>query len=343
MQAIRVHPAPPSCDPYSPSNPAPVSALHLDENIPVPKLSKPGELLIRVKATTVIRDMLTWPETYHHDYAIMGNDLSGIVIEAFDDSSKFKPGDEVFGMTHVDRAAAWAEYAMVKEEEIARKPKGLSWEQAAALPLSAHTAYEALFVHAGIAIPSVDTALRNKAQSSQSSQRQKQILITGAAGAVGIHLVQLASAAGLHVVAATSSNARNQDFLRSLGADETTEYALLDGYQPDFDIIVDAVGGDVLARCWNYVKDDGVLISVDSASYNFVEEHKNRGIRKAGVRALFFIVTGSGEALQYLAELAERGILQSLVIQTYPFERVREAYEHANGRHTGRGKILLVN
>lgn len=340
MQAIRVHPAPPSCDPYSPSNPAPVSALHLDEDIPVPKLSKPGELLIRVKATTVIRDMLTWPETYHHNYAIMGNDLSGIVIETFDDNSKFKSGDEVFGMTHVDRAAAWAEYTMVKEDEVALKPKCLSWEEAAALPLSAHTAYEALFVHAGLAIPSVDTALRNKAQSSQ---HQKQILITGAAGAVGIHLVQLASAAGLHVVAATSSNARNQDFLRSLGADETTEYARLDGYQSDFDIIVDAVGGDVLAKCWNYVKDDGVLISVDSASYNFVEEHQKRGICKEGVQALFFIVTGSGEALRYLAELVEQGILQSLVIQTYPFRRVREAYEHANGRHTGRGKILLTN
>lgn len=340
MQAIRVHPAPSSCDPYSPSNPAPVSALHLDKDVPIPKLSKPGELLIRLKATTVIRDMLTWPESYNREYAIMGNDLSGTVVKSFGDSSKFKPGDEVFGMTHVDRAATWAEYTIAKEEEIALKPKSLTWEQAAAFPLSAHTAYEALFVHAGVPVPSVDASLKSKARSSHNKQK---ILITGAAGAVGIYLVQLASAAGLHVVAATSCNARNQDFLRSLGADGTIEYALLDGHQPDFDIIIDAVGGDVLARCWACVKGDGTLVSVDSASYDFVKEHERRGIRRAGVRALFFIVTGSSETLHYLAELAERGILGSRVVQTYPFDRVREAYEHANGRYTGRGKVVLIN
>ncbi|CAI7661277.1 unnamed protein product [Penicillium bialowiezense] len=325
MYAIRVHPAPSSCDPYSPTNPAPSSALQLDEGISVPKPSKPGELLIRLKATTVVRDMLTWTETYSHEYAIIGNDFSGIVVDVCGSSDKFKIGDEVFGMTHVDRAAAWAEFTIATEEEIALKPKDLTWEQAAALPLSAHTAYEALFVHAGIAVPSVDVALKNKSQPRPSGQR---ILITGAAGAVGIHLVQLASAAGLHVVAATSSDPRNRDFLHSLGANKTIEYAFLDAYQSEFDFIIDAVGGDVL---------------VDSASYDFVQEHEKRGLRKPSVRALFFIVAGGSSSLQYLAKLAERGILQSLVIRTYPFEDVQEAYEFANGRHTGRGKVVLIN
>ncbi|KAJ5336255.1 hypothetical protein MYU51_009575 [Penicillium brevicompactum] len=340
MRAIRVHPAPSSSDPYSPSNPAPSSALHLEEGITTPKPSKPGELLIRLKATTVVRDMLTWPETYSHEYAIIGNDFSGIVTDIYDDSSKFKLGDEVFGMTDVDRAAAWAEFTIATEEEIALKPKDLTWEQAAALPLSAHTAYEALFVHAGVAVPSVDVALENKTRPRPSNQR---ILITGAAGAVGIHLVQLASAAGLHVVAATSSNLRNRDFLHGLGANETIEYTSLDVDQSEFDFVIDAVGGDVLAKCWSRVKDNGVIVSVDSASFNFVQEHEKRGLRKPGVRALFFIVAGSSSTLQYLAELAGRGILQSLVIQTYPFEDVREAYEFANGRHTGRGKVVLTN
>lgn len=340
MYAIRVHPAPSSCDPYSPSNPAPSSALQLDEGISVPKLSKPGELLIRLKATTVVRDMLTWPETYSHEYAIIGNDFSGIVVDVCGNSDKFKIGDEVFGMTHVDRAAAWAEFTIATEEEIALKPKDLTWEQAAALPLSAHTAYEALFVHVGIAVPSVDVSLKNKSQPRPSGQR---ILITGAAGAVGIHLVQLASAAGLHVVAATSSDPRNRDFLHSLGANKTIEYAFLDAYQSEFDFIIDAVGGEVLAKCWEYVKDDGVIVSVDSASYDFVQEHEKRGLRKPSVRALFFIVAGGSSSLQYLAKLAEGGILQSLVIRTYPFEEVQEAYEFANGRHTGRGKVVLIN
>ncbi|CAG7958028.1 unnamed protein product [Penicillium salamii] len=340
MDAIRVHPAPSSRRPYSPSNPAPASAFNLDRNVPVPKPSKPGELLIRLKATTVVRDMLTWPETYAHEYAIIGNDFSGIVAEIYEENSDFKPGDEVFGMTHVDRAAAWAEFTIATREEIAHKPSTLTWEQAAALPLSAQTAYEALFSHAGVPIPSVETALENRADPNHPRQI---ILITGAAGAVGMHLVQLAAAAGLHVVAATSSNARNQDFLHRLGADETIEYTVLGNDRSRFDFIIDAVGGDVLAKSWECVKDYGMIISVDSASYDFVKEHEKLGIRRLGVRALFFIVAGSSEALQYLARLAERGCLQSLVIETYRFDSVREAYEHANGRHTGRGKVVLVN
>lgn len=149
MQAIRVHPAPPESSPYSPFNPAPSTALQLDHDVPIPRPSQPGELLVRIKATTIIRDMLTWPETYTHEYAILGNDLAGIVTEVFSPDSKFKPGDKVFGMADVDRAATWAEYAVVKEHEVALKPTALTFAQAAALPLSAQTAYEALFEHTG--------------------------------------------------------------------------------------------------------------------------------------------------------------------------------------------------
>ncbi|RAL13954.1 NADP-dependent oxidoreductase [Aspergillus homomorphus CBS 101889] len=366
MQAIRLHPASPSptTTPYSPSNPAPPSALHLDTNIPIPKPSKPDELVIRVKATTVVRDMLTWPETYSHEYAIPGNDVAGIVTAVFDEqTSDLKPGDEVFGMTHPDRAGAWAEYALVRApDEVARKPAALSWEQAAALPLSALTAYEALFVHAGLTAPFPEAAAASRLKKKKKKKKEEEeeeaqapahkhphrrLLITGAAGAVGVHLVQLAAAVkGLHVVAASSSNARNAEFLLGLGADEAVEYAELGGVRhAEFDVVVDAVGGEVLARCWEYVRADGpgVLVSVDSASYDFVQRHTERGIRKDGVRALFFIVQGSGTALRYLAELAERGLLLSLVNCVFPFERVQEAYELASGRYTGRGKVVLTN
>ncbi|RAH69571.1 NADP-dependent oxidoreductase, partial [Aspergillus aculeatinus CBS 121060] len=335
----------------SPTNPAPASALHLDRQIPIPKPSRPGELLIRVHATTIVRDMLTWPETYHHDYAIPGNDLAGIVIEVFDrsSSSAFHPGDEVLGMAHADRAATWAEYTVVSAEEITHKPAGLSWEAAAGLPLSALTAYEALFVHFGvIARPSIEDAAQNIMDKKRGKSSHSQILITGAAGAVGIHLVQLASAVkGCHVVGATSSDVRNGEFLRGLGADETVEYVDLETatkqrqWQAGFDVVVDAVGGEVLARCWGCVRVGGVLISVDSGSFDFVERHKERGIWRGDVRALFFVVAGGGEELRWLAGLAGAGALVSLVNRSYPFERVREAYEFANGRYEGRGKVVL--
>ncbi|GIJ92445.1 hypothetical protein Asppvi_011427 [Aspergillus pseudoviridinutans] len=340
MQAIRVGSAPSSTAPYSSSNPAPSSALYLDQNVPIPKLSKKGELIVRVKATTVIRDMLTWPETYRQDHAILGNDLSGIVEEVFSEDCKFKPGDEIFGMSNVHRASAWAEYCIVEENEVALKPKTLSWEQAAAIPLSAQTAYEALFDHASVPVPPVEDAARNRSRSS--GEGQERLLITGAAGAVGVYLVQLASLAGLHVVAATSSNTRNAEFLRGLGAHETVEYGMLESHNSAYDIIIDTVGGGVLAKCWNYVKENGTLLSVDSASYNFAEDHEKRGIRREGVRASFFIVEGSSKALHYLAELADSGFIRPFVAGAYPLAKAQEAYDIANGRHPGCGRIVLT-
>ncbi|GAD97241.1 zinc-containing alcohol dehydrogenase, putative [Paecilomyces variotii No. 5] len=336
MQAIRLHPAPPVSTPYSASNPAPSTALQLDHDVPIPVPSAPGELLIRVKATTVIRDMLNWPETYAHEYTILGNDVAGIVTEV-SSASKFKPGDEVFGMTNTDRAATWAEYTIVKEDEIARKPATLTFTQAAALPLSAQTAYEALFEHARIPLPTVEEFL-----SQPATKRNHRTLITGAAGAVGVYLVQFAAAAGERVVAASSSNARNGEFLRGLGADEVVEYSMLDGSLGKFDVIIDVVGGEVLAKCWDYVTETGVLVSVDSASFDFVEEHERRGLWKAGVHALFFIVKGSPDALRYIAELAGVGAIRSFVADVYPLARAREAYDLANGRFFGRGKVILT-
>lgn len=340
MQAVRVHPAPSNSDPYSPANPAPASALQLDQNVPIPKPSKPGELLVRVKASTVVRDMLTWPETYHHEYSIPGNDLSGVVVEAYPGSSKFRPGDEVFGMAHPDRAATWAEYTIVKEEEATLKGTGLTWEQAAALPLSAQTAYEALFYHAGVPVPNDADIAADKTEQRLSGTRQK-VLITGAAGSVGVYLVQLASLAGLHVVAATSSNDRNAQFVQSLGADETIEYNSLSQHGP-YDFVIDTVGGDTLRDCWNAVKDGGTLITVDSSSFNFVDDHKRQGLYKDGVKALFFIVSGSSEGLHFLAHCADMGILQVFVLSAYALAEAPQAYEHASGRLTGRGKIVIT-
>lgn len=285
--------------------------------------------------------MLTWPETYHHEYAIPGNDLSGVVVETYPGNSKFKPEDEVFGMAHADRAATWAEYTMVKEDEVALKTSSLTWEEAAALPLSAQTAYEALFDHGGVPVPNDTDVAANKAKQAPGKTRQN-VLITGAAGSVGVYLVQLASLAGLHVVAATSSNDRNAQFLRTLGADETIEYDSLKSEQGLYDLIIDTVGGDVLANCWNVVKDDGTLATVDSSSFNFVEDHRERGLCREGVKALFFIISGSSEALHFLARYADSGVLQVFVLSAYPLAEASQAYEQASLRMTGRGKIVIT-
>ncbi|KAL4941997.1 hypothetical protein BDV06DRAFT_171250 [Aspergillus oleicola] len=351
MQAICLHPAPSGSTPYSPSNPAPTSALHL-ENIPIPNITTSGQLLIKIHSTTIIRDTLTWPELYveSRPFPIPGNDLSGTVIATYSQGSesKFKPGDEVFGMLPADRPGTWAEYVVAYEHEVSNKPRGLGWHEAAALPLSGMTAFEALFGHGGVPVPSDNEAGRQfkryaEGNGERDEEGEKKVLITGAAGAVGLYIVQLSRLSGLHVTCATSSNERNREILCSLGADEVVEYTELNapGQANRYDIILDTVGGTTLESSWSCVKDDGSLISVDSGSFDFVEEQKTRGIAKNGVKALWFIVQGGSDSLDILGRFASLGLLKVFVLDTYPLSKIREAYDRANGRVTGRGKIIV--
>lgn len=344
MQAVRVHPAPVSSQPYSPSNPAPPSALHLDQQVPIPEPLKPEDILVRVKATSVIRDALTWPETYHSEYAILGNDFAGVVEKVSSNQTRFTPGDEVFGMAHADRASTWAEFAVVKQDEVALKPPSLTWEQAASLPLSALTAYEALFERGGVDKDVLSDLINGKNTTIQTNTQKKRVLITGAAGGVGVYLVQLAVLAGLEVTAASSSNSRNETFLKHLGAHKTVEYDSFKRIPRPYDLIIDTVGGDVLASCWPLTDDSGTLITVDSMSVGFVEEHKRLGhsAGKEKVKALFFIVSGSRGALGDLAKLADSGLLRPFVADTFRLASARQAYERASVKSGGHGKVILT-
>ena len=217
---------------------------------------------------------------------------------------------------------------MVTTEEANFKPQCLSWVEAAALPLSALTADQALFVHAGLDV---------------DARQPKRVHVTCAAGGVGIFVVAFAAVAGHRVVAATSSNARNGEFVRSVGAAEVIEYGQFDS-QDDFDVVIDTVGGDVLASCWKMVRNDGYLISVDSASWNFVEEHNKLGLTagEESVQAKFFIVEPSRDSMRRISAAVETKRIKGLVAKTMPFEQAREAYELSMTRGYGRGKIILM-
>lgn len=327
MKAVRIEFTKPSGERYNATSPAPTSAIRITD-VAEPQVSQPGQLIIQMKATTVIRDNLTWPELYADPPAHLGNDFAGIVTEVHPDEHEFKPGDEVYGMTHGDRGGTWAEYTVVMIEEATLRPQSLSWAEAAALPLSALTADQALFVHAGLDL---------------NTQQAKRVLVTGAAGGVGMFVVAFAAAAGHYVIAATSSNARNEEFVRSMGAAEVVEYGHFK-LQDKFDVVIDTVGGEVLASCWKTVRGDAHIISVDSASYNFVEERKKNGIfaGKEGVHAKFFIVEPSRDSMRRISAAVEMRGIKGLVAKTMPFEQAREAYELSATRGYGRGKIVLV-
>ncbi|KAL3486095.1 quinone reductase [Aspergillus germanicus] len=330
MRAARVRPTSPEGTPYGfPGNVAPSSAIEVHDDISKPQISKPNELLIQVKASTVYKDNLEWNELYPPNHATLGNDFSGIVAAVHESEQNFRVGDHVYGMTNAGRGGTWAEYAIVTTEEAAKKPDNLSWEEAAAIPGSALTADQALFKHVGLEPAAVNG--------------QKRILITGAAGGIGTFLVQFAALSGHHVVAASSSNQRNESFLRSLGAHDVVEYrdfSTLD----KADVVVDSVGAQVLADCWRVIKPEGTLLSFDACSWGFREEHRKKGIDqgKEGVRALYMIAEPSEESMARISDHVARGNIRGRLSRVVSLNEVREAYESAHYRGIGHGKIVVL-
>jgi NADPH2:quinone reductase len=165
-------------------------------------------------------------------------------------------------------------------------------------------------------------------------------LITGATGGVGIYLVQLAKLAGVHITALSSSSDSNRDFLLGLGADEVIG-GLEGGAQAKFDIIIDMVGGETLESCWHQVIAGGTIISLDSASYDFVEKHQAISAKEA-VKAIWFIVEPSRANLETLSKAINLGLLKVFVGGSFPLKEAALAYDQCSQRQKKRGKTVLM-
>src|ERR1051325_7203641 len=221
------------------------------EDAPQPEV-RPGDVLVQVRATGITPAELTWDETYQNAGgepripSIPGHEVSGVVERMAADVTDFRIGDEVYGLADFPRDGAAAEFAAVRAINLALKPRGIAHAQAASLPLSALTAWQALFEHAHLA-------------AGQS------VLIHGGAGGVGSLAVQLAHWGGARVTATAS--ARDTAFVRSLGADVVMDYSTtpFDNIVRDVDVVVDGVGGETRERSWRVVRKGGVLVTLVSA------------------------------------------------------------------------------
>ncbi|KAH0553037.1 hypothetical protein GP486_006765 [Trichoglossum hirsutum] len=307
------------------------SKLLYESNVPIPSPG-PNDLLLRIHATAIVAPELTWPSTHTassgdpRPLPIPGHDLSGTITAlgtGISPSGPYKIGDEVFAWTTVSRDGAQAEYSVALSSEVAPKPRTLNHVQAAAVPLSALTAWQAFFDHAGLDPQDHD---RN---------RGKRVLITGAAGGVGVFAVQLAHWAGAHVIGTGST--RNIDFIRSLGADEAVDYTAVSfaDVVRDADVVLDCVGGETLTRCWDAVNQTGgVLISVaEPASLETAKLHP-------GVKRVWFIVSSNGEQLGRIGRLVDEGVLRPEIETVMRLEDASKAFELGKKGHT-RGKIVL--
>jgi NADPH:quinone reductase-like Zn-dependent oxidoreductase len=289
------------------------------EDVPTPQPG-PGEVLVRVGATAIIATELAWDETYQtvtgdlRHFPIPGHDLSGVVAALGDGVTAPAIGAAVYALTAFGGDGAEAEYAIALPGELAARPRTLDDTQAAAVPLAALTAWQALFTHGGLA-------------SGQT------VLIHGAAGGVGTYAVQLARWAGARVIATAS--ARHGDFLRELGVDQVIDYTAtrFEDVVSNVDLVFDTVGGETLERSWRVVRPGGALVSVVSP---LPADQSSRD----GVRFVYFIVEPNGQQLGEIGDMIDAGAIRPIVDQVFPLAEARRAFE-AGAKSHGPGKIVL--
>jgi NADPH:quinone reductase-like Zn-dependent oxidoreductase len=282
------------------------------EDIPKPVPSK-DEALVRVYACGVTPTEFTWSSTERLP-VVMGHEVSGVVEALGPGVTEVRVDDRVYALTDFWRDGAAAEYVLVRGQDLAPKPNSLNYVQAAAVPLSALTAWQALFHHGRLT-------------------KGQRVLIHGAAGGVGSFAVQLARWRGAHVIATASAG--NFDFLHRLGADEVIDYATeqFENKVHGADMVLDLIGGDTLERSWDVLKRGGVLVTtVAPVSQEKANAHAVQGI--------FFIVKPSRPGLIEIARLIDEGHVRVNIEAVFPLERAREAFEQGLSRHV-RGKLVL--
>jgi NADPH:quinone reductase-like Zn-dependent oxidoreductase len=278
--------------------------------IPAPGI---GDVLVRVHAASFTPTELDWPATWvdragrDRRPSIPGHEVSGVVTALGYGTTGLQVGESVYGLTDWYRDGASAEYVAVEARNLARKPDGLDHRTAAALPMVALTAQQALFDHGGLA-------------------RGQTVAVLGAGGGVGTFSVQLARAAGARVLALARPWAN--DLLRGLGAEV---FADVDRAAfAEVDLVFDLVGGETLRRASAAVRRGATVVSV-------VEDPP----AEAGRRTRFFVVEPSRPQLQAIGERVGAGELRPVVGAAWPLAQGRAAFE-AKHRGGQPGKAVLL-
>ncbi len=292
------------------------------------------QVLVRVRAASV--NALDWHALRGLPYLVratdglrrprdggLGCDIAGVVESVGEAVTRFRPGDEVFGMT----IRSFAELAVVREAGLVPKPANLSFEQAAAIPLAGSTALQ---------------GLRDKGRLREGSR----VLVNGAGGGVGSFAVQIAKAFGAHVTAVTHPDA--VDLARSAGADEVIDYTAADFTRQGirYDLIFDTGGNRSFRDCARAMAPDGVLVICGAPKGNWLAPilRPTMGALRSRVGSRTFapfLAHRATEDLEALRELAEAGKLRPVIERTYALAEVPDAIRRIE---TGRvrGKLVVT-
>jgi len=245
---------------------------------------------------------------------VPGYDIAGTVEKTGGKVTKFKPGDAIFAHITIASGGGYAEYAVAKEDQVAKKPATISLVEAGGVPSVALTAWQGLVDKANI-------------QSGQT------VLIHGGSGGVGTFAVQIAKSRGAKVIATAST--ANQDFLKELGVDVAIDYKTqkFEEIAKDVDVVFDGVGGDTLARSYAIVKKGGIVVSL-------VARLDQAQLEKFGIRGASVEVHPNGDELVQIGKLIDKKKIRVIVSQTFPLAEAAKAQAEADKGHT-RGKIVL--
>jgi NADPH:quinone reductase-like Zn-dependent oxidoreductase len=263
----------------------------------------PAEALVRVHAAAITRGELEWP--VDRLPAIPSYELSGVIEEVGTGVAGVAAGDEVFALTPFDRDGVAADYTAVRADLLVPRPRALGHAESAAIPMPALTAWQGLFDHGRLGAG-------------------ERVLIHGAAGNVGSFAVQLARAAGAHVIGTAS--AANLDFVLEVGAHDVVDAAegFEDAVEP-VDVVFDTVGGERLRRSGAVLRPGGRLVSVAA-------EPTDGGV--------YFVVEPNRDRLSSLARLVDRGDLRPPPVEIFPLTSAPEAF--AQSLEPGRRKVVLA-
>jgi len=293
----------------------------VEKSLPKPVIQD-NQVLIEMRATSI--NPIDWKvrEGYMKEMIpfefplILGWDAAGVVSEVGSNVTNFKVGDEVFARPAM-ASGTYSEYVAVEEELVALKPKSLSFEEAASVPLAGLTAWQCL----------VDFG--------QIKEGDK-VLIHAGSGGVGSFGIQIAKSFGAHVISTASG--KNEAFLKELGVDEFINYETTDFTEvvQDVDLVVDTMGGEILDKSQSVIKKGGRLVSITGQP-----DAEKAAANQITAESLW--LNPNGKQLAELGELMEQGKVKAQVGHEFPLTAVgvREAHE-LSATHHAKGKIVIV-
>ena len=268
---------------------------------------------------------------------ILGNEVAGVVVRVGSRVQRFKPGDEVYARPDDDRIGAFAECIAIQEDAVAKKPKNLTMEEAASIPLVGLTAWQVLVERANL-------------------KPGQKVLIHAGSGGVGTVAIQLAKHLG--AIVATTTSTANLEWVKRLGADMVIDYRKDDFEQilHDYDVVLNSLGGETLEKSLRVLKPGGKLISISGPpDPDFAKDRGLSWIVRLTMRLLsyrirnkatrhhvsysFLFMRASGDQLREIGSLIDAGIIRPVVDRVFPFESTKEALAYVE---TGRAKGKVV-